>query len=559
MRRTLLLFLCCLMLVTTVYAAGGVSDLQGNTAVSSNGSCRVTLTVQMHLDEVPGELVFPLPARAYDITVNGGSARAPLVGNTRNVDLSSIITVSGSHSFTVQYALPDQITRDAANKLWLDLELLSGFAYPILKMNLSIAFPGDVEFRPTFTSTYHQEDVENLMNISLEGSTIRCTLNRSLNDREKLQMRIQVPETQFPQNIAKRWSLSTDDIIMYLLLLLAFIYWLFTMRYWWGSISPRSRAPEGISAGEVGCCLTGSGGDLTMMVLSWAEMGYLRIQLDENGRVLLHKRMDMGNERTGYENKYFRILFSKSRTVDTSGFAFTRLWETVSHKAPRRSLYRKGSGNPLLFRILVAAAGVMGGYSLARAFVEDTLWLVLLSILLCSLTAVASWLIQKGPYVFLLRDKQPLYIALGCSVAWLLLGVMAGEVGVAIFAVAMQWLGGFAAAYGGRRSSPGSQVMRDILGLRQFMTSADVQKLAKIQKQNPYYYYSLVPFAVALGVGNRFSARMGKQRLPECPYLISTMDGHLTAAEWNRILQEAVKAMDAGYKRSQAERFMLKK
>lgn len=559
MRRIIIVLLCLLMLCSAVSAAGGISDLQGSTAIAPNGTCRVTLTMQLSLDEVPENLVFPVPLNARDITLNAEPARVELGGNVRNVNLKGVVSTPGTHTFTIQYALPDGVVRDKSGKLWLDMELLSGFGYPISNMTLTIRFPGELEYRPSFLSTYHQEDVESVLDVTVDGSVIVCTLKRSLNDREKLTMRLRVTENQFPQPISKQWSMGVDDILMYLLLALAAIYWVVTMRFWPGKITPRGRAPEGVTAGEVGCCLTGCGGDLTMMVLSWAEMGYLRVQLDENGRVLLHKRMDMGNERSGYENSVFRAMFAKRKTMDTSGYAFAHLWERVSRKAPRRSLYRKGSGNPYIFRALVAGAGILGGFSMANAFADDTVWVVVLSVLLCALATVASWLIQKGPYVLLLRSRMGLLTAAACSAVWIMLGAFSGEIGVAVLLVCMQWLGGFAAAYGGRRSSPGSQVFRDILGLRQFLTSTNRKKLAAIQKSNPYFYYSLAPYAYALGVDKRFAAKMGKLRLPQCTFLVSGVDGHLTAAEWNRILREAVEAMDAGHNRQWREKLLIKK
>ena len=51
---------------------------------------------------------------------------------------------------------------------------------------------------------------------------------------------------------------------------------------------------------HTGSRLTFTGADLTMMVFSWAQLGYLVIHLDDNGRVMLHKRMDMGNERSSF-------------------------------------------------------------------------------------------------------------------------------------------------------------------------------------------------------------------------------------------------------------------
>ena len=59
MRRLLLTILCCILLITTVSAAGSVTDLRSSTLVSENGSCEVTLTFQFQLDAVPAVLDFP--------------------------------------------------------------------------------------------------------------------------------------------------------------------------------------------------------------------------------------------------------------------------------------------------------------------------------------------------------------------------------------------------------------------------------------------------------------------------------------------------------------------
>ena len=53
MRRVLIAFLCCLLLVTAVSAASTATDLQNNTTVSSDGTCQVAITLQLKLDEVP--------------------------------------------------------------------------------------------------------------------------------------------------------------------------------------------------------------------------------------------------------------------------------------------------------------------------------------------------------------------------------------------------------------------------------------------------------------------------------------------------------------------------
>jgi hypothetical protein len=113
MRRVFAGILCILLLLLTaapVLASGKVESLQSSTTVSSDGSCRVFLTVQLQLTEVPDRLYFPLPGNARNISLNGSSAPVSNSGSVREVNLRGIIASPGIHTFTIAYALPDAVS-----------------------------------------------------------------------------------------------------------------------------------------------------------------------------------------------------------------------------------------------------------------------------------------------------------------------------------------------------------------------------------------------------------------------------------------------------------------
>lgn len=560
MRRIILFILCCLLLTTAVSAASSATDIQSSTIVNSDGTCQVTMTVQLKLEEVPADLYFPLPAAAKNITLNGGIARTSLSGGVRNVNLSGSVHIPGSYTFVLHYDLPDSIAEDEKEELlYLNIDLLSGFAYPIEKMSFTVTLPAPPEKRPEFVSTYHQEAVDTLMDYSVEGSTITCSFRESLKDHESLSMSLLVTEDVFPQSISKKWSLSTDDIIMYLCAAAALIYWLLTMRALPPRRSRRTQEPDGLTAGELGCCLAGQGVDFTMMVVSWAQMGYLMIHLDDNGRVMLHKRMSMGNERSDFENRYFNALFGKRKTVDGTGLHFARLSQKAAGiMTGRSSYYLRRSGNPNIFRLLCAGIGLCGGIALALSFASDTAWQVILSLFLSIAGAAMAWYIHNGAAAIHLRQKLPLYLSAGISAVWLLLSLLANEFLVGLFVVGSQWLGGLAAAYGGRRNDIGKQTMSDILGLRRYLKTVSPEELQRIARYNPDYYYNLAPYAMALGVDKAFARQCRKLSLPGCTYLTTGMDGHLTAPEWNQLLRDAVAALDERQQKLPFERFFKK-
>jgi len=553
MRRMIIALLCCLMLVTTVSAESLVTELDSSTTVSSNGTCEVVITLKLSLDSEPADIWFPLPKDARDITVNGTAVKTRNSTASRDADLSGQIPAAGQHTLVIRYSLPDAVTKKSG-QLYLNLTILNGFGYPIEKMSFSVELPGEPERDPEFVSTYHREGVEALMDYSVEGNTIRCEFTTDLKDHESLTMTLAVSEAMFPQSVYKRWSLSSDDVAMYVLTLLALVYWLIFLRAAPFRAWSRPNEPEGLNAGEYPCVLMGKGVDLTAMVVSWAQMGYLLIQVDRSGRVLLHKRMEMGNERSEGENRLFRSLFGSRWVVDGTGRRYGELCRKAASIRPGvGSYFKRNSGNPYYFRIISAAIGIFGGISLAAAMAADTANQTALSILLGALGALAAWQIQAGAASLYLRKKRDLVPALLASFLWLLLSARAGEPGVALYILVTQWLTGFAAAYGGRRTEQGRQMLKETLCLRRFFRTASRKRLGQIQENNPEYFYDMVPYALALGVDRIFARRMGHEKLPECAYLTG-VGQDMTAAQWNRALRYVVRTLDAMQARQILER-----
>lgn len=560
MRKFLIVLVCLFSLTVTASAAGTVSQLESNTRIDTDGTCEVTLTMQLRIDSGESVPTFPIPEDAKDVTINGRSIRAKSQGGYRHVALSEAISGAGIHTVTIRYSLPDSITLDKKGIAFLNLELLCGFVYPIENMTFVITLPGEPEHNPELFSTYYQETADSLFGLTIVGNEIRGVSNQQLKDRESLSMTMEVSEELFPQSVAKRWKMGTDDILMIGVAVLALTYWLVTM----GNLPPkhsrRTTPPEGLTAGELGCCITAQGVDFTMMVVSWAQMGYLRIHMEENGRVLLNKRMDMGNERSDFEVRCFKTLFGKRDTVDATGLHYARLCRKAGKARPGiRDYYQRRSGNPYIFRGLCAVMGLLGGVSLGISFANDTVWQVLLAILLGGICLVFSWVIQSGAGQIHLRRKWNLWMGLGASLLWILLGVWSREWNVALFSVLGQWAAGLAASYGGRRSEPGRQCLSQILGLRRFLSKVSTAELQRILQVNPEYYYTMAPYAMALGVDGHFARQFDKLQLPECTYLTTDTEDQPGPREWNLLLRDAVAAMDERQKPAILEKIFGKK
>lgn len=545
-------------LATAVSAATAVTGGEFNATVSSDGSCLVTMEMQLHLDAGDANLVFPLPSNAKSITINGKSARTTLSGSTRGVKLSSAIgNVTGDFSIRLQYTLPETVAYNESGKLMLTLPILSGFYHPIRDIRFTITLPADFDLRPDFSSGYYNQAIESSLDYEVVGSTISGKVIKELQDRETLVMTTEVPDTVFPQNPVKQWTIGVEEILMIVLAVLAVVYWAVFLRSL-PFLSRRSTVPpEGYTAGELSGLLNGYGNDLTMMIFSWAQLGYILIHVEDSGRVTLHKRMDMGNERDPEEVRIFRTLFGKRRYIDGTGYHYASLCQKVAAgSANERDLYTRASGNPKGFRILCAGIGLLSGISLGRAIVGSALLGVLLIAILAAIGGIAAWLMQDWVRGLHLNGKSSLILGLSLAGIWTLLGAIAGIWNVSLCVSAAQLLCGLACAYGGRRSALGRQTVSQFLGFRKYLKTLSPKEAQRICRTDPDYFFTMAPYALAMGVQKPFSASFKGRRMPHCSYLTTGMDAHMTAAEWSQIMERAMHSLDHRQKRLFLERFM---
>ena len=509
----------------------------------------------MHLESGSADLTYPLPGNATGITVNGNPARTNHSKGLTHVKLSSVLgNVTGDFTVRLQYSIPEAVGYDETNKLLLTLPLLSGFELPIHGLNFLVTLPADSEARPHFYSGYYQQTIESNLKWIVSGNTISGSILSDLKDRETLVMTLEVTEELFPQNPVSQWKMGVEEILMAVVAGIAVVYWAVFLRCAPFIRKRSTTPPEGFTAGELSSLLAGYGNDLTMMVFSWAQMGYILIHLQDSGRVILHKRMDMGNERGPEEVRVFRSLFGKRRFIDGTSYHYALLYKKTAAAADTQGSFKRSSGNPKGFRILCALIGLLGGISLGRAIVGNAILGILLIAVLAVLGAVSAWIMQDWVLGLHLHNRNALYLGLGLALVWCVLGAVTGILNVTACVAAAQLLCGLASAYAGKRTVLGRQNMIQVLGFRHFLKHLSAEDAQRICRSSPEYFFEMAPYAVALGVDKAFAKSFKGKKFSSCPYLTTGMDGHLTAAEWTQIMRRAVQTLDARQQRLLLER-----
>ena len=526
--------------------------------VNTDGDCLVSMTVNLKLLGNDSGLTFPLPYSAEKITMNGSSVATSRVGSRTLVDVGRVTGgMSGEFTVRFDYTLPKAVGVTTERKLQLSLPMLSGFDYPVEVFSFIVTLPDNVTGTPLFTSTYQQVGFEADLNLIVTDNMITGTSIKGLNDHESVQMTLMVPREMFPSVRIYQRTGNPELIPMGIFAGAAILYWLLFLR----TLPPaRTRAtlpPEGISAGELGCRLTMTGGDLTMMVLSWAQMGYLVIQ-PNGSKILLRKQMDMGNERSLFEIRVFQALFNNRDVVNCSSAGYAKMCRKTASMIPgEKAMCRPRSGNRKVFRVLLCISQVFCGMCVAMNMTSITILQIMFSLIFGLMGAASAWAIQEFALYFRSRSRVRCWIALGLIVFWFLLGLIAGQPWIPLGASVAQLLLGFPAAYGGMRTELNRSEAGEILALRRYLKAIPRPEAARLLKSDADYFYRMAPYAMALGVGKQFAAAFGRRPLEPCPYLLVRNGENRTAQEWMRLLTQTATLMDSRYRRMQTEKFMV--
>ena len=541
---TVLLVLLCLIstLFVGASAATGAKNISSHATVSVDGRCQITLTAALHLDAPVEKLKFPLPKNAENITVNGSRAKIRNENGLKQVDISSFVgNTAGDFTLTFNYSLPNLVQTNEAGLLELTLPLLSGFAYPVQAMDFTVTLPGEITAKPAFSSGYHQANIEKDITTTTESHTITGTSQVELKDHETLVMTLIVTEEMFPRTVITPPDVETVSVIAIVCFVLALLYWALFLRNlpWWPGKQPTT--PDGYGPGEIGSVMHLQGGNLNMMVFSWAQLGYLHIRMERNGSVRLIKQMEMGNERSNFEQRCFKMLFGSRDVANASSRRYGVVYCAVEKLRPNLTdIIHPKSGNLMVFRILTALTGLFCGVSLGVLLSGSWFWIVVLG----GAALLTGWQIQLWARHIYAPQQRKLWMALGLSALWLVIGLVSGQAGTAIALVLSQLFAGLLLAFGGRRTPAGKQVMEQAMSMRRYFKAVSSQELGRISRDNPDYFHQMMPFAMALGADKLFARSFGKEMIVKCPYISGGSDTPMRAGQWRALMRQILDKMN---------------
>jgi len=517
----LILLLTVQVLAVDPPLADGAAFTSVNIAVtlSESGQAEVTQTMALDLDRAAETLRLAVPKQAKKPKLSAMDTKLVTEDGIRYLTVKSDTGFTGTQSFTMTYLLEDLVSDTGEGQL-LTLPLLAAQDYPIQALSVTVTMPREFSAYPAFTSGYLGNLITDSLTLSVGSNSITAAVGEALKDHDTLQMTMTLENGYFTGHFGESPFMLITTVAVFVLLALAMLYWWKLLRNSRLQVHARSLPPDGVNPGDVPFLLSGGDADFNMLVSHWATLGYVSFFINKSGHVIIRRRMGMGNERRDIERRLFDLLFSNDNVCDGASLHYKRTGEvamTVIPKYWRRRLYSRRSGAPGVARTLCCLAAAVTTMQAMDTVAPEKLHVLFLIMALIAGYALC-WLMQLACSSYYLGDWIKTGAGGAAAILLLVLGILGDTALTMLPTIAVSGWVAWQTVHGGMRSAYGTEVIGQTLGFRRFMCHASDQHLRQMLYRDPQYFYRILPYAEAMGLGRQFAALCGEAELEPCQW-----------------------------------------
>lgn len=518
----LICIVCLFALCTTALAAdASITAMKTDCLIDGAGSCQVTQSVTINIIGIENELRFPLGPNAKQASIAGYKARKVNEDGYTVLVLTNEAGFSGSRTFTLNYTLEDLVTeQDEVQTLTLPL-LSPKWPWQIESFDFTVTLPAEFTDSPDFSSGYYGDVIEEYMSVSTVGTVVGGSVMEPLKDRESLQMTLSLPKGYFSGSYVS-WSANWfASILVVVLALLAVVYYLRTLYSGRMRTGSRATPPEATLPCDMPYLLACKKPSFNMLICHWASLGYLTIAVSKRGNVQLRRRVIMGNERRAIEVRLFGALFADGDVCDGASLRYKKTAAKAMDAIPRfwhRRLYDKRSGNVLVMQALACLAAAIAFLLSMSLLLPATPARWLLLILCVPAGAALGRLMQLAASTYYLSDYLMLAMGVLSGLLMLIVSRLGGGTLTVLVAVVLNVFTGVATRHGGKRTASGNKLVAQAIGFRRYLRRAGGNHLIAAQKRDGQFFYKLLPYAEAMGMGAVFAKKFGDTTIDSCDW-----------------------------------------
>ena len=404
----------------------------------------------------------------------------------------------------------------------------AGWATPIEASDMTIRMPKafDPNMTELIAGSYGQVDMESI-NWSVNDRTITANTTRVLNTGEGVTLNVILPEGYFVGEKTTAWMHWLMMSIITGAPLLSVLLWFLLGRDPKVVKTVEFYPPEGINPAELGYIIDGAvdSKDIISLIIYWANGGYLTIrEEDKNGFVLI-KEKDLPAEAKTYEYTMFQGLFDQRERVALEdlkeGFYGTfeatkgQLKANFIMKKENRIFTQSSLGARaigILLMILPLLSLSLFGYLLSKS---GSPWVAItVPIIIAAIIGFGSFLVSYDRKESLSKGKIAGLNIVGIfSLILFGLGTLLysfqtlnnAMLGVTVILASLVSL-----AFTMRmkqRTKKSSQQLGKILGFKEFIRTAELDRIKRLVDETPNYFYNVLPYAYVFGLTDKWAKK----------------------------------------------------
>ena len=103
---------------------------------------------------------------------------------------------------------------------------------------------------------------------------------------------------------------------------------------------------------------------------------------------------------------------------------------------------------------------------------------------------------------------------------------------------------GLLTLHGGKRTELGSQLISQSLGFRRGLEKLSERHVSMLLSRDGQYFYKMLPYAEAIGMGADFARRLSDTELEPCEWYVTRVPAARTAAEFYSQLRPALEMLE---------------
>lgn len=424
---------------------------------------------------------------------------------------------------------------DSEDKDYLSLDLLpTGWPTAIESSSLRIEFPKKIKGIETIVGTYGTNEENEYFDVSDSGTVYTAVSKGTLPTGLGLTIKADLPEGYWVNPYSRDDKLPIFCGILAVMGALMLLLWVLVGRDRPVIQTVEFYPPEDMDPLEIAYVGNDevASKDISALFLYLASKGYVRIESDGKKSFTLVRMNNLDSKERSHTRRIFGRLFSRSYEVrlrklpqgfgDMAATIPKEVKKNVEEGRPSFSAAsRAGRAIGLAFCLLIPL--IAGG-----AFCWMTYWSSgwgMLTPFVLPLIICISMATLVGKTDAFRTKKRPVRIIVGFVI--LLAAILAEAALIAsvypllalVFAAAI--LAAVVATIFVRRRM-NNELYGRVLGFREFIRTAEYDRLKMLSDENPEYYFNIMPYACVFGMSTKWADKFANFRIPQPSWYTST-------------------------------------